>query len=284
MPVVRAPLDPENSLWSWLAYELRAQRERHGLSLTQVGRLIHAARSTVCNIEAGRARINEDQVKILDARYGTGRTLELVLYFARLGHDPDWFRQYTQYEATSSIIRVYAGQGIPMPLQTDLYTRSLVSEHSLGDRETELKSRILRRDLILERADPPYVWALLDEAALELEVGGVSTLITQLEYLLCLAERANVCTRVIPKSAGAHLGTDGAFRVISMKGRDIAYAGAYRGGRLIESPAEVREVVIDYERISQKALSERDTCALIERKLEWYRCVQSGGRVPTAEW
>ena len=284
MPIVREPLDPRISLWNWLAFELRHQRELHGLSLTQAGKIIHAARSTVSNMEAGRQRLNEDQAELLDARYGTGHLLRLLLYFARLGHDPDWFRQYTEYEATAKIIRIYQGQGIPMPLQTDMYTRALLAESSLHDPETELKSRLLRRDLILERSEPPYVWVLLDEASLEYEVGGLDVLITQLEYLLCLAERSNVCTRVVPKSAGAHLGMDGPFRIISNDTRSVAYSGASRGGRLIECPAEIREMSVDYERVSQKALSERDTCVLIRQKLEWYRCVASGGRARTAEW
>jgi hypothetical protein len=171
-----------------------------------------------------------------------------------------------------------------MPLQTDLYTRALIARGSFADPEAELKSRLLRRDLLLERADPPYVWVLLDEGALEYEVGGLQVLVTQLEYLISLAERPNVCTRIIPKSIGAHLGMDGPFRIMTNETRGIAYAGAARGGRLIESPVDVRELSVDYEKIGQLALSEPETCALIERKLEWYRCGSSGGRVPTAEW
>src|SRR3954447_19198846 len=80
MPIVRDPLNPKISLWNWLAFELRYQRELHGLSLTQVGKLIHVVRSTVSNIEAGRGRIDEDQAKILDTRSGTGHLLQLLLY------------------------------------------------------------------------------------------------------------------------------------------------------------------------------------------------------------
>ncbi|MEV5703527.1 hypothetical protein [Actinoallomurus sp. NPDC052274] len=46
MPIVRGPLDPRLSLWHFLAYELRYERERHGLSLIRMGKVIDAARST----------------------------------------------------------------------------------------------------------------------------------------------------------------------------------------------------------------------------------------------
>jgi transcriptional regulator with XRE-family HTH domain len=247
MPIVRDPLDPRRSLWHWLAFELRYLRELHGLSLTQVGQIINAARSTVCNIEAGRRRLDDDQAKILDERYGTHHILQLLLYFARLGHEPEWFQQYTQYEAEASILKIYQGQGIPMPLQTELYTRALLQESNNEDFEDELKSRLLRQNLLLERPSPPYIWVLLDEAALEYEVGG---------------------RQVIPKSAGAHMGLDGPFRIIETGNHSIAYAGASRGGRLIETPSEVHAMSIDYERISQKALPEHSSHALIKNLME----------------
>jgi len=43
--------------------------------------------------------------------------------------------------------------------------------------------------------------------------------------------------------------------------------GARRGGRLIESPVEVREVALDWDFISQQALSGEGTRALILRKM-----------------
>ncbi|WP_202125012.1 Scr1 family TA system antitoxin-like transcriptional regulator [Actinomadura physcomitrii] len=62
--------------------------------------------------------------------------------------------------------------------------------------------------------------------------------------------------RLILKPAGAHLGINGPFRLITVKNRQVAYVGARRGGRLIEDAAEVQELAVDYERIGFKALSE----------------------------
>ena len=78
----------------------------------------------------------------------------------------------------------------------------------------------------------------------------------QLGHLIKLAELPHVSVRIVPNSAGTHLGLDGPFRVISLELRDVAYAGAQRGGRLIEATGEVRELRVDYERIGMKALSE----------------------------
>jgi hypothetical protein len=125
MTKTRDPLDPKISLWHFLAYYLRFQREKRGLSLTQWGQIIGAARSTVSNIEAGRRKLGDDQARVLDRKWNTGGLFELLLWYARTSHDPDWFRSYTQYEAEATVIRIYQGQGIPIPLQTEEYMRAL---------------------------------------------------------------------------------------------------------------------------------------------------------------
>src|SRR5690606_8231948 len=72
MPLVRDPIEPKISLWHLLAFYLRFLREKEGLSLTQCGKIIGVARSTVSNIEAVRQRPQEDQLAKLDHTYSTG--------------------------------------------------------------------------------------------------------------------------------------------------------------------------------------------------------------------
>ncbi|WP_165965366.1 helix-turn-helix domain-containing protein [Actinomadura bangladeshensis] len=73
-----------------------------GLSLTQCGEIIGAARSTVSNLEAGRRRPQDDQMRLLDRAYGTGLLFQVLLWFARMAHDPDWGRQIDKYEEEAS--------------------------------------------------------------------------------------------------------------------------------------------------------------------------------------
>jgi DNA-binding XRE family transcriptional regulator len=71
---VAESLDPQSSLWAWVAFDLRRYRLMHGLSQPQVGKLIGAARQTVCNYEAGVRRIDDRQAAILDKEWDTGGT------------------------------------------------------------------------------------------------------------------------------------------------------------------------------------------------------------------
>jgi DNA-binding XRE family transcriptional regulator len=268
MPIVRAPLDPKLSLWHFLAYELRYERERHGLSLAQMGKIINAARSTVSNIEAGRRKIGDDQAKAIDTTWGTGRLFELLLWYAQTSHGPDWGRTYVRYEATAGTIKIYHGQAIPGVLQTDAYTRALLQVGSATDIEAELAERVARKRALLDRPEPPFIWVLMDESVLARPVGGPEVMRDQLRHLRELADRPNMIIRIVPTSAGAHLGFDGPIRIISLDTRDVAYSGAQNGGRLIEDPVEVKQLAVKFDRIAAKAASEDGSCVLIEEYLE----------------
>jgi hypothetical protein len=47
-----------------------------------------------------------------------------MLWYARLGHDPDWMKQYVDLEAQASVIRVWQVDFVPGLLQTPDYARA----------------------------------------------------------------------------------------------------------------------------------------------------------------
>lgn len=269
MARVRDPLDPKISLWHFLAYALRFEREKHGLSLAQCGEIINAARSTVSNIEAGRLKLGEDQARKLDARYNTARLFELLIFFANTSHDPDWFRQYTEYESKAEIIRVYQGQVIPVPLQTEDYARAFLGVASVQDVDRALAARVARQDAIFSRSHPPVLLVLLDEDAIDRPVGGCDVMKAQLQHLLDMGERSDVVIRIVPRKVGVHIGLNGPFQVMSHES-DVAYIGAFHGGRLVQDPVEVRELAVDFEMIGAKALSEDASRTLIIEIMEGF--------------
>ena len=270
MPVhVRDQLDPRLSHWHFLAYAIRLLREQHGLSLTQVGRILDVTRGTVSNFEAGRRKLGDDYARVLDGHYGTGELIQTIAFYARMSHDPDWHRTFTGYELEALSLKIYHGQLIPGPFQTEETIRAQLSAaRTVKDLERAVEARLLRQEAILNREEPPYIWALLDEAALERLTGGPKVLRAQLEHLYELSLLPNIGVRIVPRTAGAYLGTDGPMRLAVLEGREVAYLGAQRGGRLVESPGEVREVSIDWDFMSQKGYSDEESRTLIIRKTE----------------
>jgi len=98
MSDAREPMDPRISMWHFLAFFMRFWRVKAGMTLAQVGRAMGLAPSTVCNMEAGRRRPQDDHMRLLDKHYGTGLLFQLILWFARTAHDPDWGHQLVKYE------------------------------------------------------------------------------------------------------------------------------------------------------------------------------------------
>jgi transcriptional regulator with XRE-family HTH domain len=267
----RESIDPKASLWNWLAYDLWFYRTKRGLSLARTAEIMGCTRGTVSNIEAGRLKINEKQAKALDTAWDTGGHFERLLWFARTGHDPDWFKQYTRYAVEAWMIRIYHGQLIPSPFQTEAYARALLVARGETDIDKLLEARLARQAEIMNRDTPPKLWMLLDEGVLERPVGESRVMQGQLAYLLDAGELPHVRIRIVPKAAGAHPGLDGPFQVFGLAGRDAAYAGAQIGGRLIETGAEVRALSIEYDQIGAEALPVSSSRNLIRQSMETYQ-------------
>ncbi|MES9541606.1 Scr1 family TA system antitoxin-like transcriptional regulator [Actinomadura sp. NPDC000600] len=267
---VRESIDPDSSLWAWLAFDLWFYRTRRGLSLAQTAQIARVARGTVSNWEAGRLRPSDPYMAILDQTWDTGGHFQRLLHYARSGHDPDWFAQYIQYESAAKVLKIYHGKSIPVPVQTPEYAKALLlsgGQARQSDREVEARRK---RQEILTKRDPPYIWIILDEDVLERPVGTRSTMEEQLGYLLQVDELPHVSVRCILRAAGAHPGLDGAFQILDLGGRQISYAGAQLAGRLIEAGDEVATLAIHFDQLGALALSRDDSRRLIEKVRESY--------------
>lgn len=267
----RESIDPKASLWDWLAYDLWFYRTKRNLTLAQVAGIMGCTRGTVSNMEAGRIKVNDKQAEALDTAWQTGGHFDRLLWFARTGHDPDWFKQYTRYAAEAWMLKIYHGQLVPSPFQTEAYARAVLVASGEKDVDKMLEARLARQAEIMNRATPPKLWVLLDEGLLERAVGGPEVMRDQLAHLLHTAELPHVTIRVAPKSAGAHPGLDGPFQIFSLAGRDAAYAGAQMGGRLIETGTEVRALSIEFDQIGAEALPQSSSRSVIRQLMESYQ-------------
>ncbi|QKW38449.1 helix-turn-helix transcriptional regulator [Actinomadura sp. NAK00032] len=267
---VRESIDPASSLWAWLAFDLWFHRTQRGLSLAQTAMIVHVTRATVSNWEAGRLRPRAIYMKRLDEAWNTGGHFERLFMFACSGHDPDWYKQYLQYERGASNIEVYHGKTVPALLQTEAYTRALVADSDQKlDVVKETEAR-LQRQQILAKEEPPYLWVLLDQEVLESHVGGPDVMLEQLSYLAEVGSSPRSAVRIVPRSAGRHPGHDGAIQILRVGSREVAYVGAQLGGRLIEGGDEIAKLAIRFAQIGAVALSKADSRNLIEQTMRTY--------------
>jgi transcriptional regulator with XRE-family HTH domain len=261
------PPDPKASMWNWIAYDLRFQRMKRGLSGQDLAKILNLARSSVSRLENNVAKIDDAQALKLDRLWNTGGHFTLMLWYARLGHDPDWFREHVDIESRSSVIKIWENALIPGLLQTEEYARAALMVGGVRDLEEALTGRMARQE-ILTREDPPILWVMLWEPVLEVPVGGKAVMRAQLAHLLKVTESANIAIRVVPKHVGAHPGLDGAFKIMTTQTGDVAFAESPGGGRLVPSAAEVRSYILRYDRIGQQAMPEKPSRARIVQAME----------------
>ncbi|WP_252824592.1 helix-turn-helix domain-containing protein [Actinoallomurus soli] len=260
-----------SSLWDVIALQLRFQRERAGLTGTQLGDRIGCVRSTVSRIESNTLKLDSKQAALADEALKTGGLFAALMFHALREPDGQWRKEHRDIEATASTIRVFEAIVVPGLLQTPEYALALAVAGGVAEdvARAAIEER-LSRQAILTREDPPLLWVILAETVLEWPVGGAEVMLKQLERLLEFADMPNIGIRVVPRAVGAYKGLDGSFKVLSNASGDVAYLESPGQGRLVYSFG-ARPYLDRYERIGLKALNDEQSKVLIRKKMELYR-------------
>jgi transcriptional regulator with XRE-family HTH domain len=261
-------VDPMASLWHWLAYDLRKYRERAGMTQVQVARVLRVQKQSVNNYERGDRRISEEQARTLDDLWETGGHFVRLLRYARLGHDPDWFKAHLDLEHDADELRIFELSVVPGVMQTESYARKLHQHAGAENPESDVKLRMERQQRIFGRKNPPLVWVLLDEQVIRRPIGSATVMKDQLALLLNYSRQSNVTVQIVPLSAGFYVGLEGSFKIITVRGVEYAYTEAAEGGRLARDVSDLRSFKLRYDRIWCHAWPVSITDRMIKRTVE----------------
>jgi hypothetical protein len=133
------------------------------------------------------------------------------------------------------------------------------------DEVDQLVTARLERQAILERDEPPLLWAVIDEAALRRPVGGRKAMRAQVEHLAEMAQRPNVLIQVIPLEVGAHEGVNGAFVIAEFANApSIVFLETALTGLVVERPEDVAAVMLTYETLRAEALSRAGSLEMLK--------------------
>lgn len=237
------------------------------MTQTDVGKIISVTKQQVHNLESGIRKPSKKQTETLARIWNTGGHFGRLRKYAEEGHDPDWFRTFTLYEASACTIKTYTLSVVHGLLQTPDYARALLIAGRVDDVDAALAARMARQE-ILSRRTPPELWALINESVLDQPVGGADVMRRQLAHLQSLSRLPHIVLRVVPRRVGAHMGLDGSFTVISTKSENVAYLEAFGGGRLAQESAEVAEFALRFDRIGADAMSRTDSRLFIQQVME----------------
>ena len=115
---------------------------------------------------------------------------------------------------------------------------TLTSEDEIDRRA---KARMSRQE-ILNRENPPKVWAIMDEGALRRVIGGPEVMRAQLLHLIDMCDHPAVTLQILPFSAGAHRAMGGPFTILRYTEpdlRDVVYIEQLTSALYLDKPTEV---------------------------------------------
>jgi len=223
-------------------------RTHAGMTPEQLGARVFLSGSQIRKVEAGTRTPTEDLAKACEGIPELGCNGALTELYEILGEKlkrrayPGWFADWPGKEAQARRLRSFELVVVPGLLQTEAYARAVLSTR-VGATEDEIDEAVaarLARQQILERDQPPELWAILDEGVLHRPVGAPEVMRGQLTHLVEMARRSHVVIQVIPLSAGAHEGMrGGAFVIADFDGAaTIAYQDTAVSGQIIEDASE----------------------------------------------
>ncbi len=266
---------------SWFADELRAHRGVHGWTQAELAAKISYSESLIAQVETCRKAPTPELARSLDRVFATPGFTEGTLdapgapgtfgrLLARLRNlpFPVSFRSFAPHEAEATVLYTFEHSLIPGLLQTEAYARAILETHPdvTEDIVRERLTGRLSRQEILDRYDPPppVLCALVDQSALNREIGGPAVMRDQLMHLSVMARRPNITVQVIPNT-GAHLGLLGAFTVADLgDSPGIVNMEDIADGRVTEDAATVSMVALRFHTLRGDALSKGASRDLIE--------------------
>lgn len=265
-----------------LGIELRDLRTRAGLTLEDVARRFEWSVSKASRMELGRVPVTGRDVGDLLTLYGVDdqEQRETLLALARNGRERDWFHRFDDvlqrqfsiflgFEQDAETISSFEPLLIPGLLQTADYARALIRSARPQDSDDDIERQVearLQRQEIFKRDKPPELWAILDEAAIRHEVGGVEVMRAQLSKLLDMSKRRAVTIQVVPFRAGAHASMESNFIVLGFADPDdldVACVDLLTRSLYLEDRSEVGRYRAAFERLRASAASPADSKQIV---------------------
>ncbi|MEU1590450.1 helix-turn-helix transcriptional regulator [Micromonospora sp. NPDC005710] len=237
VPAEGGPTTGPTVLRILLGAQLRRLRESSGVTREGAGWEIRSSESKISRMELGRVGFKERDVADLLTLYGVTEEheREALLKLARDANSPgwwhrygdvlpSWFQSYLGLEAAAALIRSYEVQFVPGLLQTREYARAVVLlGHGAAD-PGEIDRRValrMQRQQLLQRQNPPQLWAVVDEAALRRPIGGAEVMRGQLAALIEATKSPHIRLQVIPFAAGGHAAAGGAFTILRFGDQEL---------------------------------------------------------------
>ncbi|MBC6466326.1 helix-turn-helix domain-containing protein [Actinomadura alba] len=267
-----------------LGIELRKLREAAEMSALDVTRSLEWSPGKVTRLEKAQAvkPMVVDTRLLLDL-YGVPKDdprYEELVTLTREARQRGWWISYkdvlddpyAEFEAGAEKIHTYELANIPGLLQTPAYAAA-VYRGALIRESVEIERRVqlrMERQAILHADNPPYLWAVIDEAAILRPFGTAEDRREQLQHLIATERLEHVTVQVLPMEVGPHPGMTGPFVILDFPDNDpsLVYIETHPNSLYLEEREEIQRYSVVFQNLLAMALSPDATIAHLSRLID----------------
>ncbi len=236
MPEARSPAAP-TVLRVVLGKRLTDLREKAGLTYEQAAAALDVTHATIRRMEKAEVGLKLPYVEKLLVTYGVDNPAELEGFLALTREAnrpgwwhryrdvlPEWFSAFVSLEGEAHLIRAYEPHYIPGLLQTEAYARAVLQAglpNASADTIERGVALRLERQALLDREDPPMLWAVIDETVLRRPIGGPDVMRGQIDRLIEACSLPHVRLQIMPFAAGPHPAMYGPFHIFRFQIQEL---------------------------------------------------------------
>jgi len=269
-----------------LAHELRRLREAAHLTCEEVAATLECSASKISRIETGRVTVSPRDVRDLLRIYDVPDDQHAsLIQLSRDSRQKGWWHAYaddvepyiTTYlglENEASEIRIYCVSALSGLLHTEDYARVAISGARVAVERRRPADEMV--GLLMERQrrareSPPKLWVVLGETVLRRRVGGREVMRRQIEHLIELSSRPEVCLQVMPFIGSLHIMLEASFTIMAFPDPadpDIPFVFYPTGMLWIDDTAEVGQYNRLFRHLQAASLSPCDSVSLMASVLK----------------
>ncbi|MFD9867118.1 helix-turn-helix domain-containing protein [Streptomyces niveus] len=264
---------------------MRKLRASKGMTLEEAGRLVGVSKATVSRYETQEGPVKWPIVDALCREYdASDAERNAVVALAKDAKRQGWWGPFSNsIPADMSLLLTLEDEAsredhfscvyVPGLLQTRNYNTAIqqANEMRLAPQEVERLVDIrMKRQEILTRAQPPHLWAILDESVIRRVVGSRETMREQLSHLLRANESPDITLQILPFAKGAHTAALGSFVILggAEASLDVVYVDLHVGSLFMEKDEELNRYRLAFDYLRAQALDMSASSLMIERVRE----------------
>ncbi|MDL4815154.1 helix-turn-helix domain-containing protein [Actinomadura opuntiae] len=267
-----------------LAAELHRLRAASEKTLDEVAAYLECSPAKISRIENNQVAVRiQDARELLDLYGVTDGRREELLQMVREARAKGWWSRYADLldeggetllslEEEAAAIQIYENSLVTGLLQTPAYARAYFAAWpalplDVAERRVEL---CLDRQRALERANPPELTVVLDEAALRRSVGSPAVMREQLARLADASAQPWLTLLVLPFEAGPHQAMGFTFRIFEFTGDDpkVVYTEMLNRRCSLDSAEDVGRYTAAFQQVRARALDPAESRRFIEGLLD----------------